>query len=194
MAVLTPEQVARLALDAGLTAERAKVAVAVAKGESGFDTEAVGDEHLVNEKWGPSVGLWQIRSLNAQRGTGKARDETRLKDPAFNARSMAEISSGGTNWQPWTVYKSGAYLAHLAVAGDAVRKALAGEVPPVPGSEPSPEEASVPSGVGAIFDPRTWVRVAWTVGGAALLLVGLLLVGRELVTSEAGVKLREWLR
>ncbi len=62
------------------------------------------------------MGLWQIRSLKAERGTGKTRDETRLKRPAFNARSMAAISSRGNDFTPWSVYKSGAYKQHLAEA------------------------------------------------------------------------------
>ena len=71
---------------------------------------------LEDATWGPSVGLWQIRSLRAERGTGKVRDVTRLKRPAFNARSMASISGKGKNFSPWSTYTSGAYKKHLAEA------------------------------------------------------------------------------
>lgn len=91
-------------------------ALAIARGESGWRSDAVGDVGLQTSKWGPSIGLWQIRSLVADRGTGRARDETRLRDPLFNARSAYSISGGGRDWSPWTVYRTGAYRAHLAAA------------------------------------------------------------------------------
>lgn len=191
---LNPEQVAKLALDAGLTPEAAKIAVAVAKGESGYRTDAVGDVSLQDATWGPSIGLWQIRSVKAEEGKGTARDASRLTDPAFNARSMAQISNRGRNWQPWTVYRTGAYKVHLAEAGEAVRKALSGDVPPVPSSEPSEIEARAASGIGALLDPRTWRNVAYVVGGGVAVIVGLLLVGREMTGSELVSKVVEAVR
>ena len=113
MPTLTPARVYQLARDAGLDATQAVVATAVAMAESGLRTDAVGDTSLQNGTWGPSVGLWQIRSLKADAGTGRARDDTRLTDPVFNARAMAEVSAGGTNWRPWSVFTSGKYRSHL---------------------------------------------------------------------------------
>ncbi len=113
MPALSPAAIYRLATDAGLTPAQAVVATAIALAESGGRTDAVGDTSLMNATWGPSVGLWQIRSLKADRGTGRARDETRLADPAFNARAMVEISGGGANWRPWSVYTSGTYRTQL---------------------------------------------------------------------------------
>ena len=68
-------------------------------------------------------GLWQIRSLVADAGTGRERDGTRLYDPTFNARAAWTISSGGTNWRPWTVYATGAYRTHLEDARRAIASA-----------------------------------------------------------------------
>lgn len=109
-----------LAAQTGLSRDEAITATAIAIAESGLNPGAVGDTTLQDGTWGPSIGLWQIRSLKAESGTGRSRDATRLKDPAFNARSMNIISSAGANWTPWSVYKSGAYRAHMAKVQAAV--------------------------------------------------------------------------
>lgn len=119
---MTPEAVFGLASE-HMDDEAAIVATAIAWAESGLNPDAVGDESLVDETWGPSIGLWQIRSLHAQEGTSGERDRLRLKEPAFNAKSMATISAGGTNWTPWSVFKNGRYRQHL----DAVRAAVQGQ-------------------------------------------------------------------
>lgn len=113
MTQLTGAQVYELAKKAGLSPTLAGVATAIAKGESGWRTDAVGDVGIQDSKWGPSVGLWQIRSLKAEYGTGGTRDASRLTDPAFNAASMATVSGLGANFKPWTVYTSGAYKKYL---------------------------------------------------------------------------------
>lgn len=113
MSTLSPAQIYKLATDAGLSAPAATTATAIALAESGGRTDAQGDVGLEDATWGPSVGLWQIRSLKAQSGTGQDRDATRLTDPAFNAKAMAHISGAGKNFGPWSTYKSGAYKKHL---------------------------------------------------------------------------------
>lgn len=114
MATLTPAQVYALAREAGLDAPKAVVATAIAMAESGLRTDAVGDVGLQDARWGPSIGLWQVRSAKAETGQGTSRDATRLTDPRFNARAMVEISGAGGNWRPWSVYKSGSYRTNLA--------------------------------------------------------------------------------
>lgn len=109
MATLTPQQLYALARGAGLDPGQAIIAAAVALAESGGDPAAVGDEGIQTGTWGPSVGLWQVRSLKADYGTGRARDAARLADPALNAASMAEISGQGASWRPWSAYTSGRY-------------------------------------------------------------------------------------
>ena len=120
MAKLSIAKVHQLARGAGLTHEQAVMATAIAMGESGLNPGAVGDTSLTDATWGPSIGLWQIRSLKSQTGTGKERDATQLKRPAFNAASMRAISSGGTNWTPWTIYNNGTYKSHLSAVRAAV--------------------------------------------------------------------------
>ncbi len=80
------------------------VAAAVAMAESGGRPAAVGDN-------GTSFGLWQVHTpahpeFNA----------TMLLDPQYNARAALAISAGGTTWQPWTTYRTGAYRQYLPAA------------------------------------------------------------------------------
>lgn len=126
MATLTSGQLYSLARNAGLSPPAAATAAAVAEAESGGVTDAQGDVGLEDNQWGPSVGLWQIRSLKAQYGTGQPRDASRLTDPSFNAASMASISGTGSNFKPWTTYTSGAYKKHLV---DVQTSAAAGGLP-----------------------------------------------------------------
>jgi hypothetical protein len=98
---------------AGFSGESLRMAYAIGMAESGGNTAAHGDQRLANSTWGHSIGFFQIRSLNAQKGTGKSRDATRLEDIGFNARSAWEISGGGKNWNPWTQFKTGAYKQFL---------------------------------------------------------------------------------
>lgn len=125
MATLTPTQIAALALGAGWSPGDATTATAIALAESSGRTDAVGDEHLTDSTWGPSIGLWQVRSLRAEDGSGAARDATRLTDPQFNARAAYQISSGGGTWRPWSMYTNGGYRRHLGVARDGVANAAA---------------------------------------------------------------------
>jgi hypothetical protein len=122
MPPMTPAAVHALAVTHGLTVDQAVIATAIAWAESGLNPEAVGDVNLEDDKWGPSVGLYQIRSLRVDTGTGKERDVERLGDPSFNTRSMVAVSAGGTNWTPWSVFKNGRYQEHI----DAVRASVEG--------------------------------------------------------------------
>lgn len=114
MTTLSPAQIYTLARDAGLSPAAATIATAVALAESGGRTDAMGDVGLQNGTWGPSIGLWQIRSIKAQQGTGQPRDASRLTDPQFNAASMVSISGAGKNWKPWTTYTKGTYKQFLS--------------------------------------------------------------------------------
>lgn len=125
---MTPAEVHALAVAAGLDSDSAVIATAIAWAESNLNPNTVGDVDLQDDTWGPSVGLWQVRTLRADKGTGRARDADRLLDAPFNAWSMVAISAGGTNWTPWSVFKNGRYLEYLA----AVRGAVEGGPVPTP--------------------------------------------------------------
>lgn len=76
------------------------LAAAVAEAESGGNPNAYGDA-----QYGGSIGLWQINLPTHPQYTAD-----QLYDPTFNARAALATSSQGTNWNPWTTYRSGAYL------------------------------------------------------------------------------------
>lgn len=119
-AMLSSSDVARYAYAAGFRGEALVIAVAVAFAESGGKSDAIGDWSLQDSTWGPSLGLWQVRSVKAVSGTGQARDGSRLSDPLFNAQSAYQISSGGTNFGPWTTFNNGAFQRYINDARAAV--------------------------------------------------------------------------
>ena len=92
---LTDQQIARFVEQGGFTGGDRATAIAVVLAESGGNSAARGDTSLETSVWGPSIGLFQIRSLWAQRGTGGQRDEVANLDPATNARHAHQIS-----WTP----------------------------------------------------------------------------------------------
>jgi hypothetical protein len=94
-----------------------KTAYAVAIAESGGRSNAIGDVSLQDDKWGPSIGLFQIRSLkNWQKWNDEYRDAKRLPNPDFNAQAAWVKSKQGTNWKPWSAYTNAAFLKHLPEA------------------------------------------------------------------------------
>lgn len=120
-ASLSDRQIADVARSAGCWhGDQVAVAVAVALAESGGRTGVHGDVGIANGKWGPSVGLWQIRSLNADRGTGRQRDEKANTRPAVNARHACQIWVR-QGWGPWSTWRHGTYRRYLARASTALK-------------------------------------------------------------------------
>lgn len=203
MAVIPDKDIATVARAAGFTAGSLETAVAVALAESGGDTTARGDVGIQTSTWGPSVGLWQIRSIKKESGKGTPRDATRLIDPAFNARAAWSISAGGTSWRPWSVYTSGRYLLYRnrAKKGIADSGATASGTVTVDPAAPAidlsdplgiiPDQLQAAAGqITAIGDAFTWlstgdhwIRIAQVVIGGAIIVVGLTLATRPLATT-----------
>jgi hypothetical protein len=77
--------------------------------ESGGNPSAVGDLNITP---GGSEGLWQV-NLHAH----PSYDPTKLFDPVYNAKAALAISSGGSNWHPWSTFNSGAYQKYLQPYG-----------------------------------------------------------------------------
>lgn len=118
MTIYSPEQVAEVAWRAGFRGDALTIMVAITGAESGYDTEAVGDTTLTNATWGPSIGLAQIRSLNAERGTGSDRDQDANLDPYHNLVAAFHISGGGSNFHPWSTFTNGDYERFMGDAGN----------------------------------------------------------------------------
>ena len=143
MAVISPAQAYTLARNAGFNPAAAAIMAAIAGGESGYRTDAEGDKGITTSVWGPSVGLWQIRSLKADTGTGRPRDASRLKDPVFNAKAAYSVyKSQGYN--AWSVYSSGAYRKFLGKQGNGAPLA------PTPGSGSSSPGSATPAAVAPV--------------------------------------------
>ena len=103
----------------GFRGNSLNTAFAIALAESGGRPDAVGDVKLQDAKWGPSYGLFQIRSLKHwQNYDGKGssdqyRDGSRLRDPKYNIRAAWEKSKGGKNWHAWSTYTGGQFIKYL---------------------------------------------------------------------------------
>jgi len=155
MARYSQSQVKQLCLEVGFKEEDAKVASAIALCESpaygypGFaDSDLVGDINLSDNTWGYSYGLFQVRSLHSQWGTGQFRDGTRLLDPRFNCLSALRIFQYANNkFTPWSTFVNGAYKAYMpeqfppkpgtyvVVAGDTL-SGIAAKLNAFPGYQP----------------------------------------------------------
>jgi hypothetical protein len=203
-------EVAGLAYDAGLrNPAKLAQAVAVATAESGRDPAHLGDLSLQTGTWGPSVGLWQIRSLKAEKGKGTTRDQDKLSDPAANARAMMEISNSGSSWSPWTVThvtNPAGYLRYQAalaaspgpvsamlaqkgtkVGADAATATAGAVLQPVEQlAQTISEVAQTPSRIfNWLTEPTTALRIVYLMAGNALLVVGVVLVVRGPATAAA---------
>lgn len=126
MAGLTPTEIAVCAiLGSGSTRNRDKLvtAVAVALGESGGNPNAHNDKPPDD-----SYGLWQINMLGnlgpSRRERFGLKSNAELFNPIKNATAMWSISSGGSNFRPWTQYTNGGYRNHLTDARTGVNEAL----------------------------------------------------------------------
>lgn len=113
---LSTEQLVSIAKQAGFNQQNAVIAAAVAKAESGGRSGVVNDNPGTGDL---SYGLWQINMIGR---LGPARlkqfgisSNEQLKDPLTNARA-AFILSGGSNFNPWSVYRSGKYRSFLPEA------------------------------------------------------------------------------
>lgn len=114
MAKLSASQIYTLLLDGGFAPDQARIMTAIAQAESSRDLGAVGDVALQDAKWGPSVGLFQIRTLKSETGTGSDRDIQHLtNNPAAQVQAALNISGGGKNLRPWSTYTNGSYKQHL---------------------------------------------------------------------------------
>lgn len=192
MPKLSQGQIAAYAQSAGLSAKDAKIAAAIAMAESGGNTRAHNPVPPDN-----SYGLWQINMLGSlgpdRRKKLGISSNSQLLDPAVNARAMAMISSGGTNWQPWSTFTNGAYKKYMD--GDTTAPAGWGDIGEglgdmfggsagivVPGLEGLTSMAELAVGAGRwIANPDNWIRVGQVWIGVLLIGVGVNLAVRKKV-------------
>jgi hypothetical protein len=109
-----PSQVYATLIEAGFSPDQAVIMTAIAGAESSYNPAALGDVRLQTATWGPSYGLFQIRTLKADTGRGTNRDISRLgRSDLEQARAAYAISHQGRDFTPWTVYRTGAYQSYL---------------------------------------------------------------------------------
>lgn len=187
MAKRTASEIYGAARAAGLSVPSAVIATAIAMAESGGDDAILGDTSIQTGRWGPSVGIWQIRTLKSEYGTGSDRDLLALRgNVGRQAVAMRNISAGGTNWAPWTVYTKGTYQQYLGQANQAAGGPAAGvQQLGLPGTGAIGDTAAA-----ALEGARTLLIKLGAAGlGVALLGVGLVVAVRSrIVQREAEAK------
>ena len=131
--------VAALAFDAGWRGEELVEAVAVQIAEERNQNRfAIGDTNIESDTYGPSFGLWQIRSLRQPWQAGQPQED-RLRTfeatsdgfDLLDAQTNAEVAFQlwkARGWQPWSVTHESArgtnnyYMNYI----DQAREAVAG--------------------------------------------------------------------
>lgn len=122
--------VAKVASRAGFTGHALRTMVAIALGESSGNPNAFNGNAKTGDK---SYGLWQINMLGK---LGPARmqelnlnSEADLFNPDVNAKAAYRISGGGTNFQPWSVFKNRDHTKWLDEASAGIASAGVGDPP-----------------------------------------------------------------
>lgn len=169
----------------GFTGDKAKIATAIALAESG------GNELATNTNSNGTIdaGLWQINSVHKK--SHPSWTIVWLQKPENNAKAMQSLSKGGSDWSPWTTYKSGAYKSHLDTADKAVKgiasdTSISDQVGGIPGVDAvETAVSSIGDALGKvgswISNTDNWIRVAQVVGGLGLALIAVAIIGNSVV-------------
>lgn len=184
MARLSQAQLEMYARSAGLSAGAARTAAAVGMAESGGNPHAHNPIPPDN-----SYGLWQINMYGklgpARRAKFGLSSNSDLYDPATNARAMAAISHGGSDFSPWSTYTSGAYRKYLsgggAVQASDAQQAGVGDLlgSGLDGLKGLLSIAELMVGAGRwIANPHNWVRVLQVGVGVGIVYVGVGIVAK----------------
>lgn len=180
MTYLSYAQLRAYAASAGAADPDTAAAVAMAETGGTGDTKAH-NPIPPDDSYGP----WQINMLGSlgpdRRKKLGITSNTQLYDPMVNARAMVMISSGGTNFTPWTTYKDGRYKKYLkgaAASGGstAVPPVQQADIGDVGGAIAAPfkDIASIAVDVSNwVVNPSNWLRVLYVIAGASVVLVGL---------------------
>ena len=226
MAALSDQTIADYAVQAGFTGQALINIIAIVLAESGGDPNAHCQGCSPQAPLEDSRGLAQI---NVGPGGNTQYSSWNLYDPLSNLSAAWSVSSGGTNFNPWTTFTGGKYLQYLPRA-----EAAAAQVSPLAtslGSTTSPVAttaqgaastvsglasglstaasdaakgvSSIPTAIGqlsttiaaaidsahnlaAFFQmPHLWIRLAMIVGGALLIVLGLVMFALSFIKPSA---------
>jgi len=186
--------IAQVAANAGFNKSESMLATATAVALA----ESSGRTKVVNSI-GCCVGLWQINYK--VHGLTK----TAMQDPAQNAAAAFKISGSGTNWNPWTVYKTGAYKIYMPTATAAAKairansgssggQSLADDI--VDFGDPFGISDPVTEAAVSFFQPiaavKDWIsdrnnifRIVKVMSGVGLIAIGAVVVAKPIVGSVA---------
>lgn len=159
-------------IQAGGDPAKAKIAAAVAMAESG----GVRTAQHTNSDGTIDRGPWQINSVHGAQSTIDAR---------ANADAAVAISKNGTDWTPWTTFKSGAFRKFLSGKDvPAATIASGGSVPGVtdlnvPGAGAIGAVGDFLGKLGVIFHANFWLRVALGLGGLVLIGFAVVTIGKQ---------------
>jgi hypothetical protein len=115
-----PQYVRNIAHDAGFNGDSEITAVAISIAEN--DTSDPARVSPPNHDGSRDYGLWQINSSHFGENLGNIGaasvilNKNNVTDPKINGRAAYVISKNGTDFSPWTTYKSGKYKVHMAEA------------------------------------------------------------------------------
>ena len=127
MAKYTREELVDILNQAGIPRQFHDMMIAIAMAESSGNPNAIGDKDLVNDKWGESIGLFQVRSLKNPEEFGKVdqlRQKDKLFDPVYNAKAAFEISKKGQDWTPWSTFTNESYLKFMPESSGVVSRTI----------------------------------------------------------------------
>jgi hypothetical protein len=191
MARRTPQQIYADLTAAGFPPAAAVTMTQIALAESGGDPASLGDVGAQTAQWGPSVGVYQIRTLKAETGKGTDRDIMALTgDPARQALAAYRISGGGKDFHPWSAYNNGSYQRFASTVASALGTIADAAVNgagdgPLPTWGPSWLPWNIPSNIGnaAIAQGLSGARnllieALFIAGATALVGVGLVKIAK----------------
>lgn len=184
-ATLSFTQIQKLWIANGGARNKSVIAAAVAMAES---RGHVGAQHR-NSNGSIDRGLWQINSVHGAQST---------LDPVANAKAAIAISKNGTDWRPWTTFRSGAYIPFQhghnndvvvvtpeGVTGDTHDDPISNTLEDAVGAagaavpEPLKDLAGFVSRIGVIFERAWWKRVGLILAGALAIIFAVVWFGRE---------------
>ena len=174
MAELSAQQIAQVAINAGLPESKAATAVAIALAESGGNPRSYNGSGRDR-----SYGLWQINMNPAELDDDQRRreigitDNEQLFDPLTNAKAMLVISNGGKNWRPWTTYTRGTFLTHMGAARKAVGETTATGSVPIALPTDGGGFGNISKVFATLTNPDEWKRYGLFLAGWILVAIAL---------------------
>lgn len=185
--LLSAREIGAVAFFVGFPMSAVPTATAIALAESSGNTNAVNR----NANGSTDHGLWQI---NDKAHADLITKYGNINDPIANGKAaLAVYKAAGNSFTPWSTYTSGAYKHFLTSSNTSAAKDGANNdletIQSFPNDSTITAKASSPldnltatltnplnavgSALNTLTSPATWLRVALIVGGALVVMVGI---------------------